>query len=42
MERNFTHQWLTPDMTKSIVNSQVQTAELLRPKQDDYRVQLQH
>ena len=42
MERNFTHQWLTPDMTKSIVNSQVQTAELLRPKQDDYRVQMNH
>jgi len=40
MERNFTHQWLSPEMTQTIVKSQIQTAELLRPKQDDYRVQL--
>lgn len=40
MERNFTHQWLSPEMTQTIVSSQIQTAELLRPKQDDYRVQL--
>jgi hypothetical protein len=39
LERNFTHQWLTPEMTKDIVHSQIQTSELLRPKQDDYRVQ---
>ena len=42
MERNFTHQWLSPQMTESIVQSQIQTSELLRPKQDDYRVQMNH
>jgi hypothetical protein len=42
MERNFTHQWLSPEATKHIVQNQIQTAELLRPKQDDYRVQMNH
>lgn len=41
MERNFTHQWISPEMTHTIVQSQIQTSELLRPKQDDFRVQMQ-
>jgi hypothetical protein len=37
LERNFTHQWVPADMTKRIVDTQLETAERLRPQQDEWR-----
>jgi len=35
--RTFEHQWIPPEVTKSIVGQKIDASELLRPAQDDYR-----
>jgi hypothetical protein len=35
--RTFEHQWIPPEVTKSLAERKIEASELLRPAQDDYR-----